>query len=222
MWPRPRGPWLGGHVEARVGLCLTLGVGGSSGSDALPASVPSLCPQGPDWVGGCALWRGSRLGVWAVWGLSDSCWLEGLGASRPRPHSERSKGLSGAWSCVAVSSLPLGLPGPVRCGCCPPGRVAPATLPSGPSESEPTRGEGGVSRGPCSLAPLACPRALSCWARSRCSAPSSRGSRMSTRAPGRPGRPVGSSQASVSPAFRPWGWGLPMAVSGARGLMRGL
>lgn len=210
--------WLGA-CGSRPGLSLTLGVDGSSGSGALAPLVPLLRPQCPGWAGG------SGLGMWAASGLSEPGRPGGLGVSRARRHSERSRGLSGAWSRVAVSSFTLGLRGPVGCGCCLPGRAAPAALPSGPSESEPTGGEGGVPRsldGPLSLAPPACPRARSCWARSTCNAPSSRGSRMSTRAPGRPSRPMGSSQASATPAFRTSGRLPPGAVADTRGLLWGL
>lgn len=163
--------------------------------------------------------------MWAVLGLRDPGRPMGLGASRPRPHSERSRGLSGTWSLVSVASFPRGLPGPVGHWCCLLGMAAMATTPSGPSELEPTGGEGSVFPGlgeALNLAPLDCPRARSCWARSRLSAPSNCGSRTSTMVLGRPSRPKGSSQASASPAFRPWGGGPLGTVAGALGLPLGL
>lgn len=209
---------VGTGGKTRAGL--TSGMEASSGPGALAPLVPLLRPQGPDWASGFAPWGGSGLGVWAVWGLNLPGRPTGLGASWPRPHSERSRGLSGTRSSAAVASFPLGLPGPAGCRCCPLG-----TSLSDPSESEPIGGEGSVSPGlggPLILAPPACPRARSCWARSRLSAPSSRGSCMSTRVPGRPSRPEGASQASASPAFRVWGWGPSGAAAGARGLLWGL
>lgn len=219
-WP---GPGVCGGQER--GQALTAGVGGSSDSGALAPFVPLLSSQGPDWAGGSAPRDGSGLGVWALGGLGKPCRSGGFGASRPRPRSERSRGLSGTWSLVAVASCPLGLPGPVGCVCPPPEGAAPAASPWGPSESELTGGEGGVPPGvggPLSQALTLRPWARSCWERSRCSAPSSRGSRTSTRAPGSPSRPADSSQASTSPAFRPWGRGPRGTVGGAWGLQGGL
>ena len=124
---------------------------------------------------------------------------------------------------MAVLSFPWGLPGPPGCECLSLGRAALAASPSGPSESESADEEGGVPlgpQGPLSRALPTLPCARSCWARSMCSAPSSRGFRTPTRAPGRPSRPEGSSQASASPALRPWDWGPLGAVAGAGGLPR--
>lgn len=87
------------------------------------------------------------------------------------------------------------------------------------SESESAGGEDGISfgaDGTLSLAVLA--RALArrcCWTRSRCNAPSSRGSCTPTKA-------LGSSHASASLAFRPRGRGLLGAAAGVRRLLWGL
>lgn len=220
-WPLAGGGW--GYVETKNrARPLTSRVRASSRPGTLAPLLSWLSPQGPDWAGDSTPWGGLGLGAQAAGGLSDPGWPEGLGASRPRPHSERSSGLSGTQSCAVVTSVPGGPPGPVGHGCCPPVKSARVTS---ASESEPAGGEGGVSPrvvGPFCLALLARPCARSCWARSRCSAPSSRGSCRSTRAPGRPSRPVGSTQASVSLAFRPCGWGLPGPMAGPCGLLWGL
>lgn len=138
------------------------------GSGALVSLVPLLSAWGLP-VGGPDRAGGSGLGVWASAGLNGPGWPVDLGASRPRLRSERSRGLSGAQSWVAVTSVLRGLLGPVGSGCPLPGRcagasVAPGSSLSGTSESQPAGGERGVSPGVggvLSLA-LAARRARSC------------------------------------------------------------
>lgn len=96
---QPRAAGCSGRGAWRPGTGLgpfTVEGGGSSTSASSAPLVQSPSPWTPDCAEGSTPWGGLGLGVWAPGGLSDPGWPAGLGApSRPRPHSERSRGLSG-------------------------------------------------------------------------------------------------------------------------------